>query len=158
MAKITIGVIEVEGSDSFVAKTTEALTLLSKSSAFCGISNYLGKILEAQRSGMRANEDPPTYDVGQATWMANVIWYASTIAHDTYHSYLYHMAGLRSAQVPEDAWKGADAEKKCNEFQVLVLKQLKKTNEQTVSYYINYRQQLMASGTDYYSNYAGRNW
>ena len=158
MSNVRIGTIEVEGSDPFVAKTTEAIHLLNKTSAFWDVRRYLGKILEADRSGMRAYDTPPTYQVGQQTWVSHVIWYASTIAHDTYHSYLYHMAGYKSANVPDDAWTGAGAEKQCNEFQLRVLGELKKFNDSEASRFITYLQGLMGSGTDYYSNYASRNW
>ena len=83
MPKTTVNGIEVEGSDAFVSRTTEALTLLAASKSFGEVKKYLGRIKESQRSGMRAYDKPPTYEVGEATSKSNVIWYASTIAPTT---------------------------------------------------------------------------
>ena len=68
----------------------------------------------------------PTYEVGFRTWNYSAPWYAGTIAHDGYHSLLYHVAkGTGTAQPPETSWTRADAERKCLKFQAKVLREIK---------------------------------
>ena len=145
MAKTRVGMIDVEGSNNFISSTTQALLMLERTK-FRRFHGYLGKVREGNFSGMFAWETPPTYQVGQLTWTADITWYASTIAHDTYHSYLYHLAGYRNANIPDNAWKGAGAEQKCNQFQLDVLQELN-ANASLVTYL----QGIMQSGLNYWS-------
>lgn len=157
--RTTVEGIVIEGGDAFVARTTVALSLLSSSPSFGSVKRYLGRIKESQRSGMRAYDTPPTYEVGNATSTANVFWYASTIAHDTYHSKQYHQAGLRNGRVPDDAWKGPQAEAECNQFQKRVLTELRPLNPGVVDEQLHYLQGIIDNKTDYYSgDYENRDW
>lgn len=159
MPKTTVDGIVLEGSNAFISRTTEAVTLLCNSKSFGGVKKYVGRIKESERSGMRAYDKPPTYEVGESTSTANVIWYASTIAHDTYHSKLYHEAGLRNGKVPDEAWTGPTAEAVCNEFQKKVLQELRPKNPSVVDHYLKYLQGIIDKKTDYYSgDYEKRDW
>lgn len=159
MLKTTVNGIVIEGGDEFISRTTEALTLLAGSMSFGDVKKYMGRIKESERSGMRAYDKPPTYEVAEATSKSNVVWYASTIAHDTYHSKLYHSAGLLDGKAPDEAWMGATAEAACNEFQKKVLQELREKNPSTVDHYLKYLQGIIDNKTDYYSgDYEKRNW
>ncbi len=117
---------EIQGAPVFAARTREALSLLERSASFTRVAPYIAVIKEAERSGMRAYDERPVYEVGFRTWNYSAPWYAGTIAHDGYHSLLYHAAkGAGTAEPPEAAWTGADAERKCLKFQALVLSEIK---------------------------------
>ena len=117
---------EIQGAPVFRARTLEALSLLEGSTSFARVAPYIKIIKEADHSGMRAYDERPMYEVGFRTWNYSAPWYAGTIAHDGYHSLLYHAAkGAGTAQPPETSWTGADAERKCLRFQVLVLREIK---------------------------------
>lgn len=117
---------EIQGAPVFVDRTREALTLLEGSTTFTQVERYISVIKEAEHSGMRAYGDRPVYEVGFRTWNYSAPWYAGTIAHDGYHSLLYHEAkGADTAEPPATSWTGADAERKCLDFQARVLSEIK---------------------------------
>ena len=118
--------IEILGSDSFIKHTKVALAVLGNSYSFDEVRPYLARIKQSTRSGMRAYDDPPTFDVGEATWTESSIWYAGTIAHDAYHSLLFHKykEENKGEEPHPDVWTGSGAEKKCLEFQLQVLQEL----------------------------------
>ncbi|HWO43141.1 MAG TPA: hypothetical protein VNO43_15170, partial [Candidatus Eisenbacteria bacterium] len=68
------------------------------------------------------------------TWRHSALWYAGAIAHDAYHSKLYH-EGKSAAGVPPDrrVWTGIEAEKKCLRFQLETLGALN-ADDQTLAY------------------------
>lgn len=114
--------IQIEGQPEFVKRTKAALEILKNGRSIETVQMYVGIIRESERSGMRAYLEPPVYEVGKATWSAGDLWYASTIAHDSYHSLLFHEAKKREGKNPDDSvWMGADAERKCLKFQEQVL-------------------------------------
>lgn len=118
--------IEVRGSAGFLKRTHESLELLEPTRGFQEIRPYIAVIQESKRSGMRAQYERPTYEVGKATWQHSALWYAGTIVHDGYHSKLYHDAkASRFGSEPELlTWSGAEAEKKCLDAQERVLREL----------------------------------
>jgi len=75
---------------------------------------------------MSVYDEVPTYEVGVATWGHSDMWYASTIAHDGYHSVLYHEAKAKSDgnEPHAEKWIGEKAERECLEFQLSTLKEL----------------------------------
>ena len=74
---------------------------------------------------MRAYAKRPTFVVGKPTWKHSALWYAGAIAHDCYHSKLYHEARASTGTTPSaDCWTGSEAEKKCLAFQIEVLEML----------------------------------
>lgn len=73
---------------------------------------------------MNVYNDPPTFEVGEATYMATVTCYAIAIAHDAYHSKLYFDYWEVHGKVPADVWAAEKAEMQCLEFQINTLIQI----------------------------------
>jgi hypothetical protein len=121
--RASFGGIDLFGNNAFRARTVEALKLLSSCSCFPEVQRYVGLIKQGRRSGMRAWAKPPALTVGSATWQHSIVWYAGIVAHDAYHSKLYHDAKAATAksEPPADTWTGAGAEKRCLLFQREVL-------------------------------------
>ena len=111
--------IQIEGSQAFLDRTKEALTLLRPLAAHHLIREHIGCIVQSSRSGMKAWLNPPTFAVGRATWNHSSVWYAGAIAHDAYHSKLYrdrqHALNLTLA------WTGPATKRSCLAFQSQVL-------------------------------------
>ena len=122
------GGIKIKGNSEFIAQTRAALTLLEKKDpgAFRKIQTYVGIIEQGKHSGMWAWEQPPRYEVGNATAFYSVSWYASTIAHDATHSELYaqYQAAHPGEPVPEDAYGGVPIERFCIGYQLEVSKRI----------------------------------
>jgi hypothetical protein len=126
--------IEIKGSPAFLVYTKEALELLRPTPFFNVIPHYVAVIQQGKRSGMRAYAKRPTFVVGKRTWSHSALWYAGAIAHDSYHSKLYHDARERGGgKPPADCWTGREAEKKCLAFQIKVMKTLG-ADAETVAY------------------------
>jgi hypothetical protein len=126
--------VEISGSDEFLSRTKEALALLRPTPFFSEIQRTIAVIKQGKRSGMRAYAKRPTFVVGKRTWSHSALWYAGAIAHDSYHSKLYHDARENSGgNPPADCWTGREAEKKCLAFQIEVLKALH-VDEKTLAY------------------------
>ncbi len=72
---------------------------------------------------MVANEEPPVFrERAIAACVYSVTWCASVIAHDSFHSKLYHdYLKSHGGLVPYDIWTGAAAEKQCLVHQTNVL-------------------------------------
>lgn len=123
LEEIIDGII-VDGEPNFIAATKVALAIL-KGSSFETIKRHLGRIKQSSYSGMDAEAEIPTYNVGRRTWLSSTSWYASTIAHDTFHSFLYHAYEREHEGEPveRDAWTGAEVEKQCLKFQLKILKE-----------------------------------
>jgi hypothetical protein len=125
-ASETVEGLEVTGSPEFITKTKEALDPLKHTKCFKVVKQYVAIIKESETSGMEATLEKPTYGVGKRTWQAGAVWYASTIAHDAFHSKLYHDAKdkLKGKEPPDAVWTGKEAEKKCLRFQADALRQM----------------------------------
>ena len=82
--------IEIIGDRTFCNNTKNALELISKVDRinFERIMRYIVKIVEAASSGMQIHS--MTYEVGAASSISDIKWYASTIIHDCIHSMLSH--------------------------------------------------------------------
>ena len=152
--------IKVEGDEGFLKRTQEALKMLAQLPEFLQIKPHIGLIRRAERSGMRAYDEIPTYEVADPTSSHSTIWYASTIAHDGFHSLLYHQGKERSKGREPDAdlWTGTQAEKQCLEFQLKVLEQLT-----TEKYLLDYAREYMKDpkyqgGNRSREDYQKRNW
>jgi hypothetical protein len=128
------GCISVIGSADFIARTAEALDLLGATAHYRDIERYVAVIKQGRRSGMHANATKPTFVVGKRTWSHSPLWYAGAIAHDAYHSKLYHDGkAATGGEPPADCWTGKDAERECLAYQIEVLKALD-AGERTVAY------------------------
>lgn len=148
------GGLEIRGSAAFTVKTKEALTLLEGSTTFTTISPYIAVIEESTRSGMMAWTEKPVYHVGSATWNRGAAWYAGTIAHDGYHSLLYHKAKKAGkGKVPPEAWTGKKAEQDCLRVQAEVLIEIKADD-----YFVDYVKGLIQNPTYQNISYSSRSW
>lgn len=119
--------IKIEGDALFISNTLKALYRLCEcvSSDDACMQHYVGRIKQGERSGMAAYENPPTFYVGNKTAQASVSWYASAIAHDAYHSKLYHdYKDAYGGRVPDLVWSGYDAEMRCLEYQIGILEKI----------------------------------
>ena len=82
---------------------------------------------EGERSGMWAYKKPPSYKMSDTNAFYSLTWCAATIAHDSFHSKLYHdylKQHLGAVRVPDDVWTGEAAERKCLAHQTRVLKDI----------------------------------
>lgn len=146
--------IEIRGSAKFLLRTREALDLLRPTLFFPKIQRHVAIIKQGKRSGMKAYAKRPMFVVGKRTWSHSALWYAGAIAHDSYHSKLYHDAKSISGKKPSaDFWTGSEAEKKCLAFQIEVLKTLG-AGDETVAYL----RELEKNPTYQGSNHGWRSW
>lgn len=140
--------IAIEGPSEFIENTKEALALIKEKTEFYGkVQNYIGRIKEADFSGMMAYEDIPTFYTDEPTWQATTVWYASVIIHDAHHSELYHRAKKslgEDSPALDTAWTGEAAEIECLEVQLKALIQLNADAS-----IVNYVEQLIEQGPDY---------
>jgi hypothetical protein len=121
----TIDGIEVRGRAEFIRATREALEVLENNIHFPEVQRHVSIIKQGRRSGMHANARRPTFVVGKRTWSHSPLWYAGAIAHDAYHSKLYHDAKAAAGRTPAaDCWTGKEAERKCLAFQIETVKAL----------------------------------
>ena len=119
---------EIRGTTPFKDQVSQALDLLKENSprAHQPVVKYVGRIQEGERSGMWAYRTPPTYEMHRRTAMYSLTWCAGTIAHDAYHSKLYHEHQQKhGSPVPASVWTGKEAEKACMREQIRVLQLLR---------------------------------
>jgi hypothetical protein len=127
-AEAVVDDIRVRGSQKFVNQIKAALGLLRTASpdSYAVVRSYIGRIEQSRRSGMAATEDPPTAYFSEPTALGSLTWCASNIAHEAYHSKLYHEYRREHGEpVPDDAWGGQLREQQCCVFQTLVLRDVK---------------------------------
>lgn len=119
----------IEGGKEFCDKTQKALELIKDTSeqSFWFVSFNMGKIKQADHSGMNVYADPPTFEVGN-TWKEDIDWYASCIVHDAKHAALRFEAKhlLKGEEPPAEAWTGKGAEGRCLDAQWEFLRKLGK--------------------------------
>jgi hypothetical protein len=119
---------EIVGSPRFSNQVHQAMLLLKSNDvgAYSIVTNYVGRIAEGQKSGMWAYKIPPTYEMSDKTAFYSLTWCAATIAHDSFHSKLYHdyQKDHREA-VPAEAWGGGKAEHECMKHQLAVMDRIK---------------------------------
>jgi hypothetical protein len=121
--------IKITGTPEFKDQVIGALVLLKTRSpeAYQIVTNYIGAIAQASRSGMAAQRNPPTYDLNERSAFHSLTWCAGSIAHDSIHSKLYHDY-LRqhpgSNTVPDDIWTGEAVELRCLAHQIQVSKEI----------------------------------
>ena len=124
---LNVGAIDIEGSLKFRERVKSCLNLISKKakSEYKFVIANIGVISQNQRSGMRAWEDPPRYQMSDTTAFYSLTWCAGTIAHDAYHSYLYKKhSPANGGEPPYDSWAGVSSEKESINFQLLVMKKI----------------------------------
>ncbi len=122
------GQVDIVGEIDFQISVYLALELLKYKSAkhYQLIQDYIRLIRQAERSGMRAYDKPPTFELSVTSSDYSLTWCACTIVHDAMHSKLYHdyQQQQGDTDVPADAWTGVAAEKVCLAVQLNALRQL----------------------------------
>lgn len=119
--------LEIVGSVQFSNQVHQALMLLRSrdTNAYVIVTNYVRRIQQGERSGMWAYKTPPTYEMSESTAFYSVTWCAATIAHDSFHSKLYHEhRHAHAGPVPDRVWTGTTAEKLCMKHQLLVMERI----------------------------------
>jgi hypothetical protein len=121
--------ITVRGTPEFQKQVTNALQLLKTKtpSGYRIVTNDIGIIRQAKRSGMRAWTSPPVFDLSVTTASYSLTWCAGSIAHDSMHSELYHdylRQNPTKRHVPDDVWTGEASETLCSGHQIRVLQEL----------------------------------
>src|SRR5258708_6257450 len=120
--------IQLQGSNEFIARAQAALECLRTAPSHTQVWALLAVLRQAKRSGVDVYKDLPVIDVGDfGDSNSTTIWDASGIAHEGFHIKLYRQAKMRNGGCEPEAlnWVGVEAEKKCLEFQLLVLEELK---------------------------------
>ena len=146
--------ILVFGTDEFVEKTEDALFLIKEKSprSYELVTNYVSIIQSAEKSGMRAFNNPPTFQVGSRTAQSDLRWYASSIVHDAYHSKLYNDYRKKfNRKVPSEIWKGRNAENSCLSAQEDFMKDVG-----APEHVMKHLQKMRT--VDYFSDSKKRNW
>jgi hypothetical protein len=118
---------EIVGSERFSNQVYRAIFLLKTRDldAYAVVTNYVGRIQEGERSGMWAYKTPPTYEMSDGTAFYSLTWCAATIAHDSFHSKLYHdYEKAHVGEVPDAVWTGIAAEQQCMKHQLEVMKRI----------------------------------
>lgn len=119
--------IEIEGSLKYRKQVEDCLNLLSKKVKieYKLIKDNIGIISQNGKSGMRAWENPPRYQMSDRTAFYSLTWCAGTIAHDAYHSFLYKKySPVGGGKPPYEKWAGISSEKKSIEFQLSVMRKI----------------------------------
>jgi hypothetical protein len=118
---------EIVGSLQFSNQVQGALLLLKShdGEAYAIVTNYVGRIEQGSRSGMWAYKTPPTYEMSDTNAFYSLTWCAATIAHDSFHSKLYHdYRREHSDPVPDAVWTGRAAEQLCMKHQIAVMERI----------------------------------
>ena len=118
--------VAVWGDESCLLETVEALDLLREKAPehYAVVDQYVGVIhCSDEGDGMFVGDSPPRYRVGSATRETGTIWYASTIAHDAFHSKQFndHRAAAPFSRVPDAVYLGRNAEAEAIAFQTETL-------------------------------------
>jgi hypothetical protein len=114
--------IRVDGDPACREQTERALDLLLHlaPSHYAVADRYVG-VIECFEGGdgMGVGENPPRYRVGSATRNSGAVWYASTIAHDAFHSKQFsdYRAANPGRSVPSGVYMGRNAEAEAIAFQ-----------------------------------------
>jgi hypothetical protein len=124
---------EIVGSARFIRQVYQAMLLLKTHDpgAYTIVTSYVGRIEEAPRSGMWAYSTPPTYAMSDRTAFYSITWCAATIAHDSFHSKLYHeYQTAHQGRVPDAVWTGVAAEQQCMKHQLTVMERIGATKRE----------------------------
>jgi hypothetical protein len=119
--------IDIEGNEKYRKQVKSCLDLLALKAKkeYELIENNVGVISQHGKSGMRAWENPPLYQMSDKTAYYSLTWCAGTIAHDAYHSFLYKKHSLNNGKrTPYNKWAGFSSEKQATDFQLKVMKKI----------------------------------
>jgi len=156
---------EIVGSAKYISQVHQALALLHERdiAAYTIVTNNVGRIREGQHSGMWAYSTPPTYEMSDVTAFYSLTWCTATIAHDSFHSKLYHdyQKDHGTHSVPDAIWTGISAEQQCMKHQLEVMKHIGATGleiayaeKQADGHYVKQNQGWLGS----WLAYVNRSW
>lgn len=149
--------VKIIGDAGCIEQVQAAFGLLGKYADvhYGSAIKYIGAVeCAASGSGMYVKENPPRYQVGQATIAAGTLWLAGTIAHEACHAKLYrdYLDAHSAAAVPAEIYSGQAAEKQCLDVQYDALKKVG-ADRSTLDYVKN------ISDTQYWNvSYVDRWW
>jgi hypothetical protein len=152
--------LEIMGSVRFSNQVHQAMILLETRDrdAYGIVTNYVGRIQEGEHSGMWAYKTPPTYEMADTNAFCSLTWCAATIAHDSFHSKLYHdYQKVHDGEVPGVVWTGTAAEQQCMKYQLAVMEQIGATKQE-----IDYAKKLAdghyVKDNETWEDYKNRKW
>lgn len=151
---------DVAGSGRFKDQVHRAIVLLQQQdlAAYEVLTNNVGRINESERSGMRAYATPPVYEMSDSTAFYSVTWCAATIAHDSFHSKLYHdYQRDHPGPVPNSVWVGRAAEQQCMKYQLEVMAKIG-ASEYEVSYAKTQADGHYVTNGESWQEYSKRKW
>jgi hypothetical protein len=151
---------EIVGSLPFRNQVHQALLLLKSrdTNAYAIVTNYVGRIQEGKRSGMWAYKTPPTYEISSKTAFHSLTWCTATIAHDSFHSKLYHDYRKQHAgAVPDAVWTGIAAERQCMKHQLFVMDRIG-ANHWEIEYAKKQADGHYAKDNETWEDYESRTW
>jgi hypothetical protein len=151
---------EIAGSLKFSNQVYQAVALLKSrdTNAYAILTNYVGRIQEGQRSGMWAYKVPPIYEMSDRTALYSVTWCAATIAHDSFHSRLYHeYVKAHDGQVPDAVWIGRAAEEQCMKHQLAVMEHIG-ASKWEIDYAKGQKDGHYVKDGDTWQDYQNRKW
>ena len=154
---------KIVGDKQFTAHVESSLLLLQEKApdAHAMVIKYIGSIEQGEQSGMWVEKQPPIFELNKNTALYSITWCAATIAHDSFHSKLYHEYKEKyPGPVPADVYSGQDAELKSIQHQIQVLKQIGAPQDEIK--YLNYQdglhQDVNKDGKYDWEDYYMRNW
>lgn len=155
---------QIVGSPRYTAQVLKALDLLKTrdAAAYSIVTNYVGRIKESAHSGMWAYNNPPTYEMSDVTAYYSLTWCTATIAHDSFHSKLFHeYEKAHRGPVPDSVWTGVGAEQQCMKHQIDVMKnigapsaEISYAEQQADGHYVKSNQGRLGS----WLSYLNRSW
>ena len=151
---------EIIGSVRFTSQVHQALLLLKAKdqNAYAIVTHYIGRIQEGQHSGMWAYKTPPTYELNDKTAFYSLTWCAATIAHDSFHSKLYHdYLRKHGKPVPDAVWTGTKAEQECMSHQIAVMKRIQASAKE-IAYAEKQASGSYVPDKETWAHYKKRNW
>ncbi len=120
----------IKGTSEFKNQISQALDLLKEKApeAYDMVNEYVGTIEQRKRTSMGAQKMPPRMSMADKSTYFSLTWCAGTIAHEAFHSKLYHdyrrKHPWRFWPVPRKIWANFETERKCVKYQLEVLKQI----------------------------------
>jgi len=151
---------EIVGSLRFSNQVYQAVLLLKARDpdAYAVVTNYVGLIREGPRSGMRADNKPPVYEMTAATAFYSLTWCAATIAHDSFHAKLYReYREAHHGRVPGEVWTGNKAEQQCMTHQLAVMERIGSTRAE-IDYAKTQADGHYVKDHETWSDYRSRKW
>ena len=148
------------GSARFTAQVHQALALLKAKdqNAYAIVTHYVGRIQEGPHSGMWAYKTPPIYEMSDTTAFSSLTWCSATIAHDSFHSKLYHdYLRKHGKPVPDVVWTGTKAEQECMSHQVAVMERIQ-APQREIAYAKKQAGGNYVPNNETWAHYKKRNW